>query len=688
MKQLKTIQKWAFLLFAGVAFNFASAQCPGVLMVNEISNGKSGQQEFIELIAAASTDAACASATEVDISNWIIDDNNGFFSGSSAFSDLGISQGHWRLTEDDVWTSFPVGAYLVLFNALDYDASITAFNNAAFDANGIYSTDSAVYVAVGFSLAIEKNSSVPAADSLGGDPNYCTSGSYSVANTWSTAGLRNACGGDGIQTRCPGCKIGLGEPSFFHGFSYGSDNAAQTNPNVDFLDAAHISFAPMDTICATGKAFYLSAGTGANAPEVSGNWSVGADSLVSTPGAPNSAANATFRDNVESLTNTYNRCPAPEVSEVAKGVLIVTEVSNGPSGSCEYVEMIVAACEDDQFAQYVNIQGWILDDNAGTFNRFRDCGSGKSITSGHLRLAYNDVWDSVAVGSIIVVYNYNDNCYNLDTASFNGPDANGVYWEPVGGPVSGVNPNIESSGSYPSSSDCDYCNPSGNVYEPATSWTGKVGLSNSGDGFQVRCPGCNDIETGEPAFYHGLGYGSLSGWLSIAAGTNDLGGPVENYSSSSRIKYVFVGEDETEAGSAAFWDRESADTAGTPPASLGQVEANFIGGIQFGAFSFPCCASSSESSGKRALNNNTFDEQGFVKNVYPNPTTGRVNFEMQISAHAQFRITDISGRVVVEREVNKETTSMDVDLNGQPRGVYIYQIITNEGVASGKIILE
>ncbi|HBF19666.1 MAG TPA: hypothetical protein DDW81_06175, partial [Cryomorphaceae bacterium] len=115
---------------------------------------------------------------------------------------------------------------------------------------------------------------------------------------------------------------------------------------------------------------------------------------------------------------------------------------------------------------------------------------------------------------------------------------------------------------------------------------------------------------------------------------------------------------------------------------------NFIGGIQFGAFSFPCCTASGESSGKRALNNNTFDEQGFVKNIYPNPTTGRVNFEMEVSARAQFRITDISGRVVVEREVNKETTSMEFDLNGQSRGVYIYQIITNEGVASGKIILE
>ncbi len=687
MKQLKTIQKWTFLLFAGLAFNFASAQCPGVLIVNEVSQGSQGAEEFIELIAAASNDAACTGADSVDISNWIIDDNNGFFNDSAAFDGLGISQGHWRLTEDDIWTNFPVGSYLVLFNALDYDASITAFNNAAFDPNGIYQTDSVTYLAVGFSLAIEKNSSIPAADSLGGDATYCTSGSYSIANTWATNGLRNDCDGDGVQTRCPGCKIGLGEPSFFHGFSYGNLTQARTNPNAGFLDAAHLGFAGGDTVCATQKVFYLSAGTGASAPEASVNWTVGVDSLVSTPGRPNTAANATFRDNVASLTNTYDRCPAPEVSETPNGILIVTEVSNGPSGSCEYVEMIVAACEDNPFATEVNVQGWILDDNAGTFNRFRDCGSGKSITAGHLRLAFTDVWESVPVGSIIVVYNYNDNCYGLDTANFNGADGNGVYWQPVGGPVSGANPNIESVGSYPSSSNCDYCDPSGNNYTTSSSWTGRVGLSNTGDGFQVRCPGCNDIETGEPAFYHGLGYGSLSGWLTIAAGSNDLGGPVKNFSSSTGIKYVFTGEDDTELG-ATFWDRLTADTAGAVPPTLGSVEANFIGGIQFGAFSFPCCGSSSSSKTSNILNSNSIDVEGLVKNVYPNPTTGRVNFEMEISADATFRIMDISGRVVMDIEINQDMDVLEVDLHDQPKGIYIYHITTDSGVATGKLILE
>jgi hypothetical protein len=675
----------AAALFA-MSVETTQAQCPGVLLVNEISNGKSGQQEFIELIAGSSSEAACASSDSVDISGWIIDDNNGYLSDtiSGAFPDYGISQGHWRLTDDEIWTKFPKGDYLVLFNAADYNTSIAAFNAAALDPNGIHQTDTATYVAVGFTLAIEKNSSVPAADSLGGDTTYCGSGSYGIANTWATASLRNNCDGDGIQTRCPGCKISLGEPAAYHAISYGERTAFKSNST--FLDAAHLDFAMGDTVCGTGRTFYLSAGTNALAPELSGNWAYAADSTNATPGAPNTAANADFRDSLVAGVHTYDRCPAPATSEVPKGVLIVTEISNGPSGSCEYAEIIVAACEDDQFAQYVDIRGWILDDNAGNFNRFRTCGSGHGITSGHLRLAYNDVWDSVLVGSIIVVYNYSDNCYDLDT-NYTGPDGNNVYWQPVGG----TNPNIESVGSYPSSSNCDYCAPGGNNYSaPASSWTGRVGLRNSSDAFQVRCPGCTDEITGEPAFYHGVGYGSLTDFLSISAGSNDLGGPVLNYSSSTGKKYVFEGTSVAATGNPADWTRYNADTAGAVPPTLGNVESTFQDGIDFGFFSFPCCDASAQARNK-GLNKSSLGAADAAADerllIYPNPSNGQFFIELSSEETANVRILDNNGRLVLDQRVNGQTKNQ-IDLSGNTAGIYFYQVTFNNEVKTGKIVIK
>jgi hypothetical protein len=663
------------------------AQCPGVLMVNEVSNGNSGQKEFIELIAASSSEASCSTSDSVDISNWIIDDNNGYLSDttSGAYPDYGISQGHWRLTDDEIWTKFPKGDYLVLFNALDYDASITAFNDAAFSLSGINQTDTATYVAVGFSLAIEKNSSVPNADSLGGDTSYCTSGSYVTANTYATASLRNSCDGDGIQTRCPGCKISLGEPSTFHAFSYGENTAFKANSNVDFLDAAHLDFSMGDTVCGTGNTFYLNTGVTALAPEVSANWAVGADSTFATPGAPNSADNSEFRDSIVAGVFTYNRCPAPEVSETPKGILIVTEVSNGPSGSCEYAEIIVAACEDDQFASYVDIRGWILDDNAGNFNRFRTCGSGQGITSGHLRLAYNDIWDSVAVGSIIVVYNNNDNCYDLDT-TYNGPDGNGVYWQPIGG----TNPNIESVGSYPSSSNCDYCNPIGNVYSsPASSWTGRAGLRNSSDAFQVRCPGCTDEIAGEPSFYHGVGYGSISDFFTIPQTSNNLGGPVLNYSSSTGKKYVFEGTGENDPSDASMWTRYNADTAGAVPPTLGNVESAFQDGIDFGLLQFPCCDASAQarekSTDKSILDNKVEGENRLV--VYPNPSTGQFFIQLANEEAANLRVLDNNGRLVLSKQLSGQSKTQ-IDLSGNTAGIYFYQVTFDNEVKTGKVVIK
>ena len=663
----------------------SSAQCPGVLLVNEISNGSSGSQEFVELMAAA-TDCGM-DRDSVDVSGWIIDDNNGIFSGSTA-SGFGISQGHYRLSENAIWEEFPTGKLIVLFNNADFNSSISAFATASGNIDGFLNTDSCIYVAVGASSLVIKYTASPNSS----DGNYCTStNNQDPAANYAGMSLRNACGGDGIQTRCPGCSTeqGLGEPSLFHGFSYGSDNGHVVNPNTDFLDAAYIGFSVEDTICGALRNFYLNAGTGSSAPEVDANWAMGVDSVDATPGASNSADNATFRASVAAGTHVYNACPQPSSGgSTGSGILMVTEISNGPSGTCEYAELVVANCAESPFDEYVDIQGWILDDNNGAFTG--GAGPGLGITTGHLRFAFGDVWDSVKIGSIIVLFNNSSNCYNFPTDHHTIPDTNAngqvVYYLPIGG--TGGTSNIESAGLNPNSGDATYCNDS--YTAPSASWGGKVGLRNGGDAFQVRCPGCNDVVAGEPAFYHGIGYGSASDFTTIAATSAHLGGPVVTTSSGSGDKFVFDGTATATAPSdVANWDELSADAAGTPPATAGSLPTAFTDGIESFAFgfSYPCCSADEERSARASSQPENVVGK-IDATVYPNPAEAQLFVELGAVENGVFVLTDISGKVILQQNITSENTKLTFDVSSIPSGIYVYRIDSNTGSATGKVVIK
>lgn len=85
--------------------------------------------------------------------------------------------------------------------------------------------------------------------------------------------------------------------------------------------------------------------------------------------------------------------------------LIVNELSNGPSGAKEYVEMVVVGppCTN------VDIRGIKFDDNNGTlYNGFGSTLVNSGVALGHLRFAYVAQWAAVPTGSIILVYNNTD----------------------------------------------------------------------------------------------------------------------------------------------------------------------------------------------------------------------------------------------------------------------------------------
>ncbi len=91
-----------------------------------------------------------------------------------------------------------------------------------------------------------------------------------------------------------------------------------------------------------------------------------------------------------------------------------------------------------------------------------------------------------------------------------------------------------------------------------------------------------------------------------------------------------------------------------------------------------------------SVQNTKFDAD--VK-TYPNPTTSNVYFDMNLKKNETLtiRIADITGREVYNSGMQKlsaGTHKMDVSLNSVAPGVYVYQIINNNGVnyLSGRIV--
>lgn len=67
--------------------------------------------------------------------------------------------------------------------------------------------------------------------------------------------------------------------------------------------------------------------------------------------------------------------------------------------------------------------------------------------------------------------------------------------------------------------------------------------------------------------------------------------------------------------------------------------------------------------------------------IYPNPSVDHVTIETDLTGTVV--LYDFQGRVVSEQKLNSLTV---VDVDSQPSGTYILNLITNQGVKSYKII--
>lgn len=167
--------------------------------------------------------------------------------------------------------------------------------------------------------------------------------------------------------------------------------------------------------------------------------------------------------------------------------IIVNEISNGSSGSKEFIELLVIGSSSDPLGD-VNLGGWVIDDNNGDFESLTNNG----VASGHYR--FTNTFPSVPVGSIIVLYNHNDVNDNMIFDDELDTNNDGVYVLPINSIY------LERCTSSPSSTGGSNYVPCTYTNSPTQTWS-SIGLRNSGDAIQVRKP--------DYTFYHGFSYGSV-----------------------------------------------------------------------------------------------------------------------------------------------------------------------------------
>lgn len=265
-------------------------------MLNEINQGSAGTKEFMEFLVIGDPDNPC---DPVDLSNWVIDDNNGSF--ESCGSGVGIATGHYRLSAG-CFSAVPPGAILLIYNAADPYTGLPADDPD--DADG-----DLVYIIPSNSTCLEANYVVPTA--TGPDCSYA--GPYSAPTLTWAAGMSNS--GDAAQVRQP-------DYTFFHGYSYG---------DVSGTFPAWPSGAP--------------AGTSANLGG-GGNWALNCGNFYltanysstsagsGTPGLPNNADNENLVSLIQSCSFDYNTffCCVPD-STILPAAVCEGEVFILPDGT-------------------------------------------------------------------------------------------------------------------------------------------------------------------------------------------------------------------------------------------------------------------------------------------------------------------------------------------------------------------
>ena len=319
--------------------------------------------------------------------------------------------------------------------------------------------------------------------------------------------------------------------------------------------------------------------------------------------------------------------------------LIINEFSNGPTGVEEFVEILVIG---DETCDAVDIRGYILDDNDGTFSSNGVTGTG--ISPGHIRFSYESVWAAVPVGSLILIYDAdhrNPAILLPDDPTDENNDQ--IYVIPSS------HQSLETQTLYPNNSQPITYTIKGTpfTYRPGGDW-GTMRLYEYADAIQIRRP--------DGLYTHGVSYG-------ITQLMN--GGPDHLLLISSNVTSRVFGFQEGDVRASKNYNiGRISNGEETPGAPNNKTNGDYIQGL-CGKF-FKEEFNSVESKRGSAI-------------FYPNPFDDRVGVEIiwETKASVQFRIYDLLGKVILEQALDlvEGSNQFQVEVpDDLPSGLYQFTI--------------
>ncbi|MFN5910549.1 MAG: hypothetical protein ACK45H_04350, partial [Bacteroidota bacterium] len=83
------------------------------LIMNEVSQGVTGNMEYVEFVVVDNTvsyDCSASTPPSIDIRGWIFDDNSGYHGPS------GIAAGAIRFSFNSLWSAVPLGTIILIYN--------------------------------------------------------------------------------------------------------------------------------------------------------------------------------------------------------------------------------------------------------------------------------------------------------------------------------------------------------------------------------------------------------------------------------------------------------------------------------------------------------------------------------------------------------------------------------------------
>ncbi|MFM7681471.1 MAG: hypothetical protein ACKO7P_01850, partial [Bacteroidota bacterium] len=202
-----------FILFF-FSSNFTFSQ---TLVINEVSNGSAGNQEYIEFIVvddAASYNCNSGAPPCVDIRGWIIDDNSGYHGAG------GVATGCNRFSFNSFWQCIPLGTIILVYNNTDPNINLPSIDSVMSDNN------CRLVIPINNPQLFQSNPNTPGAISCsypttgwvnGGDWNTIT-----LANTGDCARLVNLAGCE-VSSLC-WAGVNQNTQIYFNSGNSGTDN--------------------------------------------------------------------------------------------------------------------------------------------------------------------------------------------------------------------------------------------------------------------------------------------------------------------------------------------------------------------------------------------------------------------------------------------------------------------------------